>query len=97
MSDDKVEGFIATDEFGVPYSQYVSETPYVERGVLPKRVGGEILRELTNRCRGNIANMAFIDDATFNTDLKQLYALPQRQISENNPLVSKRQAKNKRK
>ena len=26
----RVEGFIATDEFGVPYSQYVSETPYVE-------------------------------------------------------------------
>ena len=27
---DRDEGFIATDEFGVPYSQYVSETPYVE-------------------------------------------------------------------
>lgn len=26
----KDKGFIATDEFGVPYSQYVSETPYVE-------------------------------------------------------------------
>ena len=26
----KVKGFIPTDEFGVPYSQYVSETPYVE-------------------------------------------------------------------
>ena len=25
-----VEGFIATDEFGVPYNQYVSETPYAE-------------------------------------------------------------------
>lgn len=31
---DKVEGFIATDEFGVPYSQYVSETPYVESEAL---------------------------------------------------------------
>lgn len=28
------EGFIATDEFGVPYSQYVSETPYVESEAL---------------------------------------------------------------
>lgn len=26
----EVEGFIATDEFGVPYNQYVSETPYAE-------------------------------------------------------------------
>ena len=26
----EVEGFIATDEFGVPYDQYVSETPYAE-------------------------------------------------------------------
>lgn len=32
----KVEGFIATDEFGVPYSQYVSETPYVESEALAK-------------------------------------------------------------
>ncbi len=31
-----VEGFIATDEFGVPYSQYVSETPYVESAALAK-------------------------------------------------------------
>ena len=31
---DMVEGFIATDEFGVPYSQYVSETPYVESEAL---------------------------------------------------------------
>ena len=33
---DMVEGFIATDEFGVPYSQYVSETPYVESEALAK-------------------------------------------------------------
>ena len=32
----EVEGFIATDEFGVPYSQYVSETPYVESAALAK-------------------------------------------------------------
>lgn len=32
----RVEGFIATDEFGVPYSQYVSETPYVESAALAK-------------------------------------------------------------
>lgn len=32
----RVEGFIATDEFGVPYSQYVSETPYVESVALAK-------------------------------------------------------------
>lgn len=31
---DEVKGFIATDEFGVPYSQYVSETPYVESEAL---------------------------------------------------------------
>lgn len=31
---DRFEGFIATDEFGVPYSQYVSETPYVESAAL---------------------------------------------------------------
>ena len=31
---DSDEGFIATDEFGVPYSQYVSETPYVESEAL---------------------------------------------------------------
>ena len=33
---DRFEGFIATDEFGVPYSQYVSETPYVESAALAK-------------------------------------------------------------
>ena len=32
------EGFIATDEFGVPYSQYVSETPYVESEAFPEGV-----------------------------------------------------------
>lgn len=36
-----VEGFIATDEFGRPYTQYVSETPYTRREVqpLPRSMG----------------------------------------------------------
>ena len=36
-----VEGFIATDEFGNPYTQYVAETPYVKREirVLPRSMG----------------------------------------------------------
>ncbi len=36
-----VEGFIATDEFGNPYTQYVSETPYTRRDVrpLPRSMG----------------------------------------------------------
>lgn len=36
-----VEGFIATDEFGHPYTQYVSETPYTRREVqpLPRSMG----------------------------------------------------------
>lgn len=59
---------------------------------LPKRVeeelalGEGILSEISNRRRGNIANMIFIDDASFKTDLKQLYGLPPRQISKNNQL-----------
>ena len=55
---------------------------------LPKRVeeelalGEGILSEISNRCRGNIANMIFIDDAPFKTDLNQLYGLPPRQLGE---------------
>ena len=55
---------------------------------LPKRVeeelalGEGILSEISNRCRGNIANMIFIDDAPFKTDLNQLYGLPPRQLEE---------------
>lgn len=55
---------------------------------LPKRVeeelalGEGILSEISNRCRGNIANMIFIDDSPFKTDLNQLYGLPPRQLEE---------------
>ena len=55
---------------------------------LPKRVeeelalGEGILSEISNRCRGNIANMIFLDDAPFKTDLNQLYGLPPRQLGE---------------
>ena len=60
---------------------------------LPKRVeeelalGEGILSEISNRCRGNIANMIFLDDAPFKTDLNQLYGLPPRQLEEyHNPI-----------
>ena len=40
------------------------------------------MSEISNRCRGNIANMIFLDDAPFKTDLNQLYGLPPRQLRE---------------
>lgn len=59
---------------------------------LPKKVeeelalGDNILKEIAKHRRGASANMAFIDDSPFKTDLKQLYVLPRRQLSKNNPL-----------
>ena len=46
----KVKGFIPTDEFGVPYDQYVSETPHVESEALA------IGRQLGNH-RGYMVNI----------------------------------------
>ena len=54
---------------------------------LPKRVeeelasGEGILSEISNRCRGNIANMIFIDDSPFKTERK--YPNPMRLIDVN--------------
>ena len=54
---------------------------------LPKRVeeelalGEGILSEISNRCRGNIANMIFIDDSPFKTERK--YPNPIRLIDVN--------------